>query len=65
MSDYPGLLTVAEVAFYLRIKPERLRRLVASGRFPAIRIGKQLRIRRDDLERLLEDRKTTNHALTA
>ncbi len=54
--SYPNLLTVDEVAFYLRLHPASLRRQIAHGQFPAIRIGSQLRIRRDDLEQVLQKR---------
>jgi len=43
LSD-PPVYTVREVAAMLRIKPETARDLVNSGRLPAVRIGKTIRV---------------------
>jgi excisionase family DNA binding protein len=46
------LLTVQESAALLRINVETVRRHIAAGLLPAVRIGRRVRIRREDLEAL-------------
>lgn len=45
----PRLLSVAVVASLLDVSPKTVRRLVDRGHLPVCRIGRQLRIRDDDL----------------
>jgi excisionase family DNA binding protein len=47
------LLTVPEVSVELRISAPTTYRLIASGKLPASRVGKQLRVDRDDLTRFI------------
>ena len=47
------LLTVAEVADVLRVSDMTVYRLIKAGELPALRVGKNYRIREDDLERYL------------
>jgi len=51
-----GLLTVAEVASAMRVSNMTVYRLIKSGELPAVRVGKNYRLRESDLERFLEDR---------
>lgn len=44
------LLTVDEVARRLRLHPITVRRHIKSGRLPATRIGRSVRLREDDIE---------------
>lgn len=46
------LLTVKEVAERLRLHPITVRRLIASGRLPAVRIGRAVRVREGDVSRI-------------
>lgn len=46
------LLTVREVAERLHLHPITVRRLIASGRLAAIRIGRAVRVREEDLTAL-------------
>lgn len=48
------LLTVAEVADVLRVSNMTVYRLIKSGQLPAIRVGKNYRIRRPDLDDYLD-----------
>jgi excisionase family DNA binding protein len=46
-------LTMAEVAAMYRVDRQTIRRFIADGDLPAFRIGKAIRIRRQDVEKLL------------
>lgn len=50
------LLTVGEVATVMRVSNMTVYRLIKSGQLSAIRVGKNYRIRRSDVERYLTDR---------
>jgi len=47
------LLTVAEVAELLRLSPRQVRRFIADGRLPVVRLGHATRIRPQDVEALV------------
>ncbi|MFP4636418.1 MAG: helix-turn-helix domain-containing protein [Nitriliruptoraceae bacterium] len=47
------LMTVAEVAEALRVSNMTVYRLIKSGELPALRVGKNYRIRESDLEAYL------------
>ena len=49
------LLTVDEVAKYLRLKPETIRSIARRGDLPAIKLGRVWRFRRSSISQLLED----------
>ena len=51
-----GLLTVSEVASAMRVSNMTVYRLIKSGELPAVRVGKNYRLRETDLERFLEER---------
>src|SRR5262245_56263037 len=46
------LLTVRETSDLLRVSPVTVRRYIAARKLPAVRVGKGVRIRREDAERL-------------
>ena len=50
------LLTVGEVAGIMRVSNMTVYRLIKSGQLSAIRVGKNYRIRRVDIDRYLTDR---------
>lgn len=52
-------LTVAEVAELLKLNQQTVRNWIDQGSLPAVRVGRRVRIRRSDLERVLEDGSTT------
>ena len=49
-----AFLTTEEVLSYLKITPRTIYRLIRTGELPAVRIGRQWRFRRADLDRWLE-----------
>ncbi len=50
------LLTVAEVAASVRVSKMTVYRLIKGGDLPAVRVGKNFRIRESDVERYLAER---------
>ena len=50
------LLTVGEVASLMRVSNMTVYRLIKSGQLAAIRVGKNYRIRRNDIDRYLTER---------
>ena len=50
------LFTVAEVAAAMRVSNMTVYRLIKTGELPAVRVGKNYRLRETDLERFLEER---------
>ena len=50
------LLTVSEVADVMRVSNMTVYRLIKSGQLPAVRVGKNYRIRESDLDGYLSDR---------
>jgi excisionase family DNA binding protein len=53
--NVPRLMTVSEIASYLRVHPTTIYRLVKSGKMPSIRIGDSWRFDRDRIERWLKE----------
>lgn len=45
-------MTVQETARLLRVSPVTVRRYIASRRLPAVRVGKGVRVRKEDIENL-------------
>lgn len=54
-----ALMTVPEVAEYLRVDPETVRRWLREGQLPGIHLSRAAgwRVRRSDLERFLDGRR--------
>jgi excisionase family DNA binding protein len=48
------LLTAAEVADQLRVSTMTIYRLIRSGELPAVRVGRNYRVRRSELDAYLE-----------
>ena len=48
-------LTVAEVAATLKLNQQTVRNWIDAGTLPALRVGRRVRIKRSDFERILED----------
>ena len=49
-----SFLTVAEVAETLKLNQQTVRNWIDQGSLPALRVGRRVRIKRSDFERLLE-----------
>ena len=54
-----SFLTVAEVAEMLKLNQQTVRNWIDQGSLPALRVGRRVRIRRSDLDRLLEQGRTS------
>ena len=58
-SDRPELeddyLTVADIAGLLKLNQQTVRNWIDQGSLPAVRVGRRVRIRRADLQRVLDD----------
>jgi excisionase family DNA binding protein len=48
-------LTVAEVAEKLKLNQQTVRNWIDQGSLPALRVGRRVRIKRSDFERILEE----------
>ena len=48
-------LTVAEVAGLLRLNQQTVRNWIDQGSLPAVRVGRRVRIKRSDLDRVVAD----------
>ncbi len=46
-------LTVNEVAATLKLNPQTVRNWIDAGTLPAVRVGRRVRVKREDFERLV------------
>ncbi len=51
----PDILTIDEVAAYLRLKPQTIYKWAQGNRIPAAKLGKEWRFRRSIIDRWLDD----------
>ena len=51
----PHLMTIEEVAAYLRLSKDTVYRMAQSGRIPASKVGTQWRFRQDDVDDWLDE----------
>ena len=56
LNEMPDMLTIADVAKYLRLHELTVRRLAREGELPAFKIGRQWRIKRTLLETWVVER---------
>jgi excisionase family DNA binding protein len=56
-------LTVADVAELLKLNQQTVRNWIDQGSLPAFRVGRRVRIRRADLDRVLEESYTARAAV--
>jgi excisionase family DNA binding protein len=59
------LLTRAEAAQYLRVSDRTVSRLIRTGKLPAARIGRAVRIRQSDLLEMLNEKPSISNGLDA
>ena len=59
------LMTIDEVAEYLRLHPMTVRRLVRERQLPAFKVGRQWRIKRESLDRWVEEKTMQNDPASA
>jgi excisionase family DNA binding protein len=57
IDDEAGFLTIDEVLVYLKVKSRTIYRLINIGSLPAVRVGRQWRIRRRDLDAWLDSQR--------
>lgn len=53
-------LTLQEIAEELKIHIETVREWVRNKLLPAYKVGRDYRVKRDDFDKFMEDRRTTN-----
>ena len=58
--NLPPIMTIAEVAAYLGLHELTVRRLAREGAIPALKLGRQWRVKRDLLEQWIEKRSMHN-----
>jgi excisionase family DNA binding protein len=56
VEEMPDMMTIAEVAKYLKLHELTVRRLAREGELPAFKVGRQWRIKRDLLETWIAER---------
>jgi len=54
VAKLPDILTVEELAELVRVKPVTIYRLVRRDEIPHFRVGRTIRFRRDDVERIVD-----------
>ncbi len=59
------VMTVIEVAEYLRINPQTVYRKAKSGEIPVIRIGRVIRFRRTELEAWLSKKSSSEQFVSS
>lgn len=60
-----SFLTVAEVAEILKLNQQTVRNWIDQGSLPALRVGRRVRIKRSDFERVLAEGYSTGNAGTS
>jgi excisionase family DNA binding protein len=61
MERRPTIMTVKEVAKYLRMHEASVYRMCKKGLLPAYKIGKSWRFRKEEIEKWLAERKSNNN----
>ena len=55
-----GVLTVSELAKYLRMKPLTIYKHASTGRLPGFKVGSHWRFKRATIERWIEEQETNS-----
>jgi len=56
------ILTVKEIADVLKVKPQRVYRMMSNDGLPCIRLGRQIRVDEDSLKKWLTAHRSVSHA---
>ena len=56
------ILTLEEVAQYLRLKPQTIYKWVQERRIPAVKLGKEWRFRKSILDRWMDEQILSEHS---
>ena len=59
------VMTVSEVAEYLRVNPQTVYRKAKAGELPAVRIGRAIRFRRSELDAWMKGASSILHGVTS
>jgi excisionase family DNA binding protein len=62
VNNLPEIMTIGEIAAYLRISISSLYKLAQEGRIPCQKVGRHWRFRREAIERWLEPPTITHSA---
>jgi len=54
------IMTLKEVAAYLKLAEKTAYKLAAAGKFPGFKVGGSWRFKREDIDRWIEDQKINN-----
>jgi excisionase family DNA binding protein len=57
----PAILTVQEVARYLRVHVMTVYRMIQRGDLPVVRVGRGWRFKQEQIDRWLADHETNSH----
>ena len=58
--DFPAIMTISDVAEFLGLHELTVRRLAREGQLPALKLGRQWRVKKDLLEKWIEERSLDN-----
>ena len=65
MDEIPAIMTIEDAAKYLGLNPLTLRRLARAGKIPALKIGRQWRVKRELLDQWIVEQSEMNVARAA
>jgi excisionase family DNA binding protein len=60
MEKVDAIMTIEELAVYLQLHPLTVRSLARAGELPTFKVGRQWRVKRDMLDRWLEEMSMKN-----
>ncbi len=63
-NSLPEILTIEEVANYLRVPLSSLYKLAQQGKIPASKVGRHWRFRRENIDRWLDQQSNSNSETT-
>lgn len=59
---YGDVLTIAELAAYVKVSKSTLYKLVREGKVPCQKVGRHWRFRKEAIDRWLEQKETTSES---